>query len=219
VLVGLQLRDPVSSLTHLFGFVAALYFTGLLWRLAAGDRLRRLSVACFGLSACLLYAASSAYHAILGPPALIEVLQRLDHSAIYLLIAGTYTPIYAVLLPDPLRVRLLALMWAMAVAGILCKWLLPLGAYGLSVALYVGMGWTGLFGLVSMFRAVGGRALSVGLLGGAFYTGGGLCDALQWPVINPEFFRPHEMLHVCDLAGTFLHVIFIVRTVLPFERP
>jgi hemolysin III len=215
---GVQLRDPVSSLSHLFGLVAAVYFTTLLWRLGRGDRVRQLAVACFGLSACLLYAASSAYHAVSGPPLLRNTLQRLDHSAIYVLIAGTYTPIYAVLLRDPLRRRLLLLMWTLAAAGVACKWLLPLTPYAVSVGLYVGMGWTGLLGVVPLFRAVGPRGMLVGMLGGLFYTAGGICDALGWPVLHPDLVRSHEVLHFFDLAGTFCHVIFLVRYVLPYRR-
>src|SRR5947209_7230561 len=135
VLQGVQLRDPVASLTHLFGLLAAGYFTGLLWRLGRGDRRRQLSVSVFGLSMCLLYFASSTYHALVRPQSLIDFFQRLDHSAIYILIAGTYTPIYMVLVPQPLRTRLLVLMWSLAAAGIVCKWLLPLGMYELSVGL------------------------------------------------------------------------------------
>jgi hemolysin III len=216
---GVQLRDPVSSLSHLFGLVAAVYFTALLWRLAHGNRARQLGLACFGLSACLLYAASSAYHAVFGPPALLDALRRLDHSAIYILIAGTYTPIYAVLLPDPLRLRLLVLMWALAAIGVACKWLLPLTSYAVGVGLYVGMGWTGLLAVVPLFRAVGAKGMMIGLLGGLFYTAGGIFDALRWPVIHPEYIRSHEVLHFCDLAGTFCHVIFLVRYVLPYRRP
>jgi len=218
VLQGVQLRDPVASLTHLFGLLAAVYFTGLLWRLGRGDRRRQFGVGVFGLSMCLLYFASSTYHALVHPQYLIDFFQRLDHSAIYLLIAGTYTPIYLVLLPRPLRTRLLLLMWALAVAGIVCKWLLPLGAYELSVGLYVGMGWTGLLSAVALVRAIGWWATAFGVLGGLFYTAGGVCDALKWPVIYPGVVRPHEVLHLFDLLGTFVHVLFIVRYVLPFGK-
>jgi hemolysin III len=218
-LFGLPLRDPVAALTHLLGFVAAVYFTALFWRLARADRGRRLSVLCFGLSMCLLYGASSAYHAVLRPQALIDFFRRLDHSAIYVLIAGTYTPIYAVLLRGGTRARMLALMWGLAAAGILCKWLLPIGAYELSVALYVGMGWAGLLSVVALVRAAGLKAIALGTLGGVFYTIGAVCDALRWPVLYPGYVRPHEVLHIFDLFGTFVHVIFMVRYVLPFGRP
>ena len=218
MLQGVQFRDPVASLTHLFGLFAAIYFTGLLWRLGHGDRRRQFGVGVFGLSMCLLYFASSTYHALVRPQYLIDFFQRLDHSAIYLLIAGTYTPIYLVLLPRPLRTRLLVLMWTLAAVGIVLKWLLPMGAYELSVGLYVGMGWTGLLSAVALVRAIGWRATAFGVMGGIFYTIGGVCDALKWPVIYPGVVRPHEVLHVCDLFGTFIHVLFVVRYVLPFGQ-
>src|SRR5262249_51669739 len=194
-------------LTHLFGFLAALYFTGLLWRLARGDRRRQLGVGIFGLSMCLLYFASSTYHALLRPPSLINFFQRLDHSAIYILIPGTYTPIYMVLLPRPLRTRLLLLMWALAVVGIVCKWLLPMGAYELSVGLYVSMGWTGLLSAVALVRAIGWRATAFGVLGGVFYTIGGVCDAPKGPRVHPGARPPHQGLPRLPPVGTFLPLI------------
>jgi hemolysin III len=217
VLFGIQLRDPVASLTHLFGFVAALYFTALFWRLGHGNRGRQLGVVCFGLSMCLLYGASSSYHAVLGPPGLINFLRRLDHSAIYVLIAGTYTPIYVALLRGRLRVGMLVLMWSLAAVGIVCKWALPFGAYRITVTLYVLMGWTGLASVISLVRAAGWRPIALGVLGGVFYTIGAVCDALKWPVIYPGVVRPHEVLHIFDLFGTFVHVVFIIRYVVPFR--
>ena len=208
----------MSCLTHLFGFLGAVYFTALFWRLGAADRCRRLSVGCFGASMCLLYAASSAYHGVLSPPHLIDVLRRLDHSAIYVLIAGTYTPIFAVLLRGRQRVLLLLMMWGVAAVGVACKWLLPWGAYGMGVGMYVGMGTLGLVSVASLLQALGARALALTLFGGACYTAGGVCDALGWPLLAPGF-GSHEVLHVCDLFGSLIHVVVVVRYVLPFERP
>jgi hemolysin III len=213
------LREPFSSLSHWLGFVAALYLTGVFWRLTRGDWLRRYSVLCFGGSMVLLYGASGAYHAVVHPEAVIDFCRRLDHSAIYVLIAGTYTPIFAVLLRGRWRTSLLATMWGLAVVGVALKWLLPLGPHWLSVVFYIAMGWLGVVPVVPLTRAVGLRAMALGLLGGLFYTTGAVIDTLDWPVIYSPLIRSHEVMHLCDLAGTATHVVFVIRYVVPYPRP
>jgi hemolysin III len=212
------LRNPVSAGTHLLWCLWSCYAAALLWRLARGDLLRRCSVACFGLSMVLLYGASGIYHAVPAGHPSLETLRRLDHSAIYLLIAGTYTPIFAVLLRGRLRLALLSLLWALAAAGIACKWLLPWPPHGLTVALYLAVGWVGLLPVYQMTRAVGLRAMAWGLLGGLLYTLGAVCEATRWPVLIPGVLAGHEVLHLCDMGGTLTHVFFVIRYVLPFRR-
>jgi hemolysin III len=211
-------RNPVSAGTHLLWCILGVYITALLWRLCRGDRLRQISTGTFGLSMVVLYGASALYHAVLGPERLLPYLQKTDHSAIYILIAGTYTPVCAVLLSGRLRILLLALVWGLAGAGILAKWLLPWPRYDLTVALYVGMGWIGLLPIVPLIRAIGVRAMLWGLLGGVLYTFGGVCDAAKWPILLPGIIGYHEVLHVADMGGTLIHVFFLVRYVLPFQR-
>src|SRR5437764_14133762 len=94
----LGLRDPISSLTHFVAFFWAILATRILWRMADGNRRRQLAVSCFGISMILLYFASALYHAVLVPPEQLQYFRLLDLSAIYLLIAGTYTPAFLVLL-------------------------------------------------------------------------------------------------------------------------
>ena len=212
------LRNPVSSLTHLGWCLWAVWVTGLLWKLARGNRWRQLSVGCFGLSMVLLYGASGTYHAIPASyPWSVVQFRKLDHSAIYILIAGSATPVFTVLLRGRLRVWMLSLMWGLAGAGVLCKWLLPAPPYSLTVALYVGMGWLGLIPAYALARVVGLRGLSWVFLSGVLYTAGALCDWASWPVLLPGVVGSHELLHVCDMGGTLLHVLFVVRYVLPFR--
>ncbi len=194
------------------------YITALLWRLSRGDRLRQLSTGAFGLSMVLLYGASALYHAVPGSEPLLPYLQKLDHSAIYVLIAGTYTPVFAVLLRGRLRLALLGLVWGLAGAGILAKWLLPWPPYQLTVSLYILMGWIGLLPIVPLIRAVGLQAMLWGLVGGLLYTFGGVCDAAQWPILLPGIIGYHEVLHLADMGGTLVHVFFVVRYVLPFKE-
>jgi hemolysin III len=141
----LGLRDPVSSTTHFAACLFGMFATALLWRLAR-DRGRRaqLALAAFGVSAVLLYGASATYHALCLTPDRLHFFQLLDHSAIYVLIAGTYTPAFYFLLPaTPYRRLCVSGIWLFAVAGIVCKWTIPDVPYWLTVGLYFSMGWVG----------------------------------------------------------------------------
>src|SRR6516225_9838355 len=134
-----------------------------------------VSTGAFGLSMVLLYGASGAYHAVPGEDLLlIKYLRLLDHSAIYVLIAGTYTPVFAVLLRGRLRIILLSLVWGLAAVGIAAKWLLPWPPYELTVALYIAMGWIVLIPIWQLIRAVGVHGMLWALLGGLLYTFGGV---------------------------------------------
>jgi hemolysin III len=114
---------------------------------------------------------------------------------------------------------LLTLVWVCAVVGIACKWLVPAPVYGVTVGLYVAMGWIGILPVVQLVRAIGYRGMLWAVAGGVLYTAGGVCDAVKWPVVYPGVFGAHEMLHVLDMGGTLAHVVFIIRYVLPIRRP
>ncbi len=217
-IISFIFRNPVSAGTHLLWCLLGVYITALLWRLSRGDRTRQLSTGAFGLSMVLLYGASGIYHAVPGSESLLPYLQKLDHSAIYVLIAGTYTPVFAVLLRGRLRVVLLSLVWGMAGVGIAAKWLLPWPPYWLTVSLYILMGWIGLLPIWPLIRAVGVLPMLWGLLGGLLYTFGGVCDAARWPILLPGIVGYHEILHLADMGGTLIHVFFVVRYVVPFQR-
>ncbi len=220
-LPGLPLRDPVSALTHLAACALALYAAALLRRLARGDRLKRASLTCFGATAVALYAASTLYHAVPLPPdsAAVGVFRRLDHSAIYLLIAGTYTPVFAVLLRGRPRSVLLAVVWLLACGGIAAKWLLAAPAEWLEVGLYLGLGWLAVVPAAALVRAVGLRGMAWAVGGGLCYTAGAACELARWPVLVPGLVGWHEVFHVFVMAGTALHAVFMVRCVVPFRPP
>jgi hemolysin III len=216
----LGLRDPVSFATHFAACLWAVFATGLLWRLGRGKgRRAQLALGTFGVSMVLLYGASALYHALRLPPEQLRFFQMLDHSAIYALIAGTYTPAFYVLLPDRLYRRLLlGGIWLLAVAGIVGKWALTGVPYWLTVSLYLSMGWVGVLTVVELFRAVGVRGMAWGLYGGLAYTLGGLADLFQWPRLVPGLFGFHEVFHLFAVGGTFCHFIFMLRHVIPFRR-
>jgi hemolysin III len=211
-------RDPVSSLTHLAMAAFGVYVTFLLWRLTRHDRAKRRSLAVFGVCVVVLYAASGIYHAINLPKSapVVDFFRRLDHSAIYALIAGTFTPVLVVALAGTWARRLLPLVWGLATAGIAAKWLFPFAPHPLTVGLYLALGWLGLLPAVPLVRAVGLGGLGWAALGGLLYTAGSLCEVFGWPILLPFYFGPHEVLHVCDMGGTTAHLVLMVRYVVPY---
>ncbi len=215
----IHLRDPVSSLTHGFTSVFAIYVTMILWRLAGNDRAKRISLCVFGLSAVVLYAASCLYHAIPLPKTTptVDFFRRLDHSAIYVLIAGTYTPVLTVMLRGRRRVVMLTLVWSLATAGILTKWITPIANERLTVGLYLAMGWMFLLSGWHLFRSIGVQGMTWIGLGGAAYSGAAACELFKWPVIIPGVVAWHETCHVLDMAGTAFHLMFMIRCVLPYR--
>jgi hemolysin III len=216
----LTVREPVSSFTHLITSLFAVYVTLLFWRLTRGDLAKRLSLVCFGVSMVVLYAASGLYHLVNLPHGapVLEFFRRLDHSAIYLLIAGTYTPVFAVVLTGRRRTFFLVLVWLLAGAGILTKWLFPLTSFAVTTGLYLALGWIGLLPVVEIVRAAGIRGLAWGLGGGLFYTVGAILELARWPVPIPGLVGYHEVFHLFDMAGTGLHVAMMFLFVVPFRH-
>jgi len=211
------LREPVSSATHFVAFLWSIYALMFMQRLCRGERAKQISLGIFGLSMVVLYAASSSYHGVSVTGQRLRFFQLLDHSAIYCLIAGTYTPAFVVLLqPGPRRNVLLGGIWALALIGIACKWLLPATPYWVTIGLYFGLGYGGLIPILEFKRVVGARGLFWALLGGFFYTAGGLADLMEWPVFYPGVFGHHELFHLFSMAGTACHFTFMMLYVVPF---
>jgi hemolysin III len=214
------LREPVSCGTHFLAFLWALYVTCFLWRLSRGERAKQWALGWFGGTMIAAYAASAAYHALALPRERLAFFQRLDHSTIYGLIAGTYTPVFVVFLRSGLRKTLsLGGMWLLAVTGIASKWSLPMPPYGLSICLYLAAGWVGLFPLLEVWRQVGWRAMRWILWGGVAYSLGGVADLCRWPILVRGVLGHHEVLHVCTMVGTFCHVGFMVLYAVPHVPP
>lgn len=200
-------------------FVASIGVTIRFWRLERGARAEQLAFLVFGVCMTLLYAASALYHSLLLPPARLEVYRLIDHSAIYLLIAGTNTPISFILIPSG-RTRALFLVpiWTLACAGILCKWLIPTMPDWLVALPYIILGWIGALTYFHLTAAVGARAVLWVVAGGVAYTLGAILDWLKWPSIYEGVSGPHEMFHVMVIIGSLCHVRFMLRYVVAHRR-
>jgi hemolysin III len=218
----LGLRNPVSSGTHMIALVLSVLATRLLWRRARGHFRVQLTAACFGLSMILLYAASTTFHALQLPWEQLRFFLLLDVSAIYVLIAGTYTPPLLILLRKGRRRNAYFLgIWLMAGMGIALNVMAFTGIlsrepYWVGALLYLGMGWFALLVARDLVRTVGLRGFLWAVYGGLAYTLGVAIDLLGRPILLPGVLGPHELFHLFAMAGTLFHFIFIWDYVLPY---
>jgi hemolysin III len=219
------LRDPVSSASHLLVAAWAAYALLVLLRLAPPDPGRRAAAAVFGASMVLLYLASGVFHAVpftrAGHPAEFRFFQALDRSAIFLLIAGTNTPVIVALLAGRWRRWCLRGIWGLALAGVGSLWVLPQAPYSVTVGLYLAMGWVGGLPVAHYYRAVGWRGMNWVLAGGLLYTAGAACDLLRWPVVSewPVRVGPHEVFHLLSAAASVAFFVFVARHVILSDPP
>jgi channel protein (hemolysin III family) len=203
--------DPVSSLTHL---AAALVFAILSFSLIArgrGDGRRVIALAVFAFSCVLLLTLSGVYHLLTPETAARSVLLRLDHAAIFLLIAGSFTPVHAILLRERWQRHLLAWIWAAAIAGLTLKTVyFDAMPPWLGLLMYLGLGWLGLVSTVALARRFGLRFVLPLVWGALAYTSGAVAEFVGWPVLVAGVVGPHEIFHLAVLAGISFHWAFIL---------
>ena len=200
-----RLREPVSGLTHLVGVLLALVALIVLLTKAAGRADQLVAFGIFGLSLIALYGASALYHLLPVSASAIARLRRLDHMTIFILIAGTYTPVCVLALEGVWRAGLLGLIWTLALCGIVLKLLWMDAPRWLSVGVYLAMGWLAVIAASAIFRALplGGVAWILG--GGLVYSAGALIYGLKRPNLVPGVFGFHELWHLFVLAGSACH--------------
>jgi hemolysin III len=212
-----RMQNPVRGLLH--GTAAALSAMGavLLWtRSEAGDLSQRGALLVFGASLVGLYSVSSLYHSVPWRPLWKRRLQRVDHAMIYLLIAGTYTPVAAFALEGRLRVAILAATWGIAAVGVAQKLCWPRFGHRFSVPLQALQGWLALPLLAPLSERLAGPALALLVAGGLLYTAGMIAFATQRPRLWPRVFSYHEVFHVLVVAGSASHFALAFWYVAPF---
>jgi hemolysin III len=169
-----------------------------------------VSTAVFAASAVLLFGTSAVYHRGTWSPPAAGVLRRLDHANIFLLIAGTYTPLSVLLLPRDTATVLLTVVWVGAVAGILMR-VLWLGApRWLYVPIYLALGWVAVWFLPSFFRDGSPAIMWLVIAGGLSYTVGALVYGLKRPNPSPRWFGFHEIFHVGTVGGWACHYVAVL---------
>lgn len=206
----MRFREPVNGFSHLVGVLLA--FAGLLWLIwiSIPDIGQTFSVTIYGLSLIMLFAASTAYHLWNGSTRSIQRLRRLDHAAIYLVIAGSYTPICYNALTGDWRWWMLGAIWLMAIAGIIYK-LLFLNNPGIySLLYYVLMGCLSLAALPELIRQLPQSAAQLMLMGGISFLIGAIIFGAQKPNLH-HLFGHHELWHVMVLLGCGFHFFAVIR--------
>ena len=169
----------------------------------------------FAASLVALYASSASYHLAPWPPRLRGVMKRIDHSMIFALIAGTYTPFCLIVLGKGWGITMLALVWTFAGFGMLMHIAWPSAPRWLSVATYMAVGWLALIPIVEVVTRMHMGAIAALLFGGALYSVGAVVYAMKRPDPFPRVFGFHEVFHVFVIAGSLVHFALIAVYVLP----
>jgi hemolysin III len=173
------------------------------------------AVAVYALALSLLYGVSAAYHRGRWSPVGKRRMKRLDHATIFLMIAGTYTPICAVALGDGLSWALLATVWVLAAVGFVLALVGVAERPGVGHALYISLGWLGVLSVPSIAAAVGAGGVALLLAGGLLYTVGAFVLAARWPNPFPTTFGYHEVWHAMVVAASALHYAVVYWVVRP----
>ncbi|AHK16669.1 PAQR family membrane homeostasis protein TrhA [Thalassolituus oleivorans] len=200
-------RDPISGLTHLIGALFAIVALCILVVQAAtyGGVWHMVSFSIFGATLFLMFASSALYHLLHAPDHIIVWLKRLDHMAIFLLIAGSYTPFCLIPLHGPVGWGLFSAVWALALAGVFLKLFWLSAPRWLSTVVYVSMGWLIVFAIEPAIDTIPAGALWWLLYGGLAYTVGAIVYATKKPDPWPRWFGFHEIWHLFVMAGAFCH--------------
>ncbi|MFW8626977.1 PAQR family membrane homeostasis protein TrhA [Deinococcus sp. ME38] len=202
-------REPVNALTHWGGALAALIVLGPLLSWAHGRGLTLWPFVVFSVSMVALYAASASYHSFRPGERGLLWLRKLDHAGIFLLIAGTYTPVAYFGLSGPWQAAVLWIIWGVALSGITLKLVTMSLPRWISTALYLGMGWLAVAFLPQLARNLPAAALFWLAAGGVMYSIGAVVYGTKRWNPRPGVFGFHEIWHLFVLAGTAAHVVMM----------
>lgn len=209
----ITIREPGSAITHFIGMMMAIVAaTPLMVKVATdSDHITFIAMAVFIGSMVALYGASAVYHSVTVKDSVLRVFRKLDHMMIFVLIAGSYTPVCLVVLGNKLGYTLLAVVWGIAVAGMIIKACWITCPKWFSSVLYIAMGWACLAVFGTLWNTLSRSAFLWLLAGGIIYTAGGVIYALKLPLFNEKHknFGSHEIFHLFVMGGSICHFIFM----------
>lgn len=205
----IRIREPFNGLSHIFAAIAALIGLGFLLYWANGGILHRISLLIYGISLVCMFSASAAYHSIQAGKKLSIWLRKLDHSAIYLLIAGTYTPVCLYFFEGFWRYGILIVIWAIAVTGITLKLLIINTPRGLTAGIYIVMGWISIIGIPQIIGKLPAGALIWLITGGVLFTTGAVIYIIKKPNLFSGRLGFHEVWHIFVILGALSHYIMV----------
>lgn len=209
----ITIREPGSAITHfiammlaIFAAVPLLVKTGVS---AGGQNFTAMVI--FMLSMILLYGASATYHTVNLTGKSLRIFKKIDHMMIFVLIAGSYTPVCLIVLEKEIGYRLLALVWGIALAGMVIKALWVTCPKWFSSIIYISMGWVCVLVFGQLYNTLSTGAFLWLLGGGIIYTVGGIIYALKLSVFNAKhkWFGSHEVFHLFVMGGSICHFIFM----------
>ena len=202
-------REPVSGLTHFSAAVVSLLGLVILLIKGWGDRLQIVAFLIYGTSLVLMFSASAAYHLTNSSNRVISILRKLDHTAIYLLIAGTYTPICLLFFDGFWQIGLLSIVWIFAFLGIVVKLFTIHAPRWVTAGIYLVMGWLSILAVGEIVGTLPQGAIIWLVLGGLFYTLGAVIYMTKKMDVKPGIFGFHEVWHIFVILGAFSHFLMI----------
>ena len=206
-----HIKEPGSAITHFIAMIMALLAAAPLLITAARepDNLHVIALSIFVLSMVLLYMASTLYHSLDINENVNRRLRKLDHMMIFVMIAGSYTPVCLIALDKKTGTILCALVWAVAILGILIKAFWITCPKWFSSVIYIGMGWLCVLAFSQIFHALSRPAFGWLLAGGIIYTIGGIIYALKVPIFDARHknFGSHEIFHLFVMGGSACHFV------------
>lgn len=215
----LKIKDPGSAITHGIAFILTLAGASplLLKSALQPDKLHIITLSIFILTMMLLYAASTIYHTVDYSTKVNKILKKIDHMMIFVMIAGSYTPVCIIVLHNRTGYLLCALVWSIALLGIIFKFFWVTCPKWVSSVLYIGMGWLCVFAFVPIVHALPSAGFHWLLAGGLIYTIGGIIYALKLPIFNARHknIGSHEIFHIFVMLGSACHFVVMYFFVAP----
>lgn len=209
----ITIREPGSAITHFIAMMMAVFAAAPLLVKAALSTTSHtlLAMSIFILSMILLYGASAAYHSLNIKGKALRIFRKLDHMMIFVLIAGSYTPVCLIVLGGKSGYTLLAVVWGIALLGMTLKACWVTCPKWFSSIIYIAMGWVCLGVFSTLWNVLPHAAFLWLLAGGIIYTAGGVIYALKLPAFNNKykFFGSHELFHLFVMGGSICHFIFM----------
>lgn len=213
----ITIREPGSAITHFIAMMLTVFAAApLLVKSALSDTANMLpAMTIFILSMVLLYGASATYHSLNIGDRALRIFRKVDHMMIFVLIAGSYTPVCLIVLGGRMGYTLFAVVWGIAIAGMLLKACWITCPKWFSSIIYIAMGWVCVFVFGPLWNTLPHNAFLWLLAGGIIYTIGGVIYALKLPLFNSRhtFFGSHEIFHLFVMGGSLCHFIFMYHYV------
>ncbi len=212
------LKEPVNSLTHLLGVILSIVALVVLVVLSKGEVWRTVSFSIYGAASIILFTASTLLHSLKVNKSKENILRIFDHASIFILIAGSYTPITLITLRNHFPAwgwSIFGVVWGIAVLGVVFKLFWIKAPRFISVGLYLLMGWAALVAIIPIIKSLPIGGFIWMLAGGLFYSIGAVIYARKKPDFIPNVFGYHELWHIFVLAGSICHFIMMYKYVLP----